>query len=371
MSQHLVPMLADVGMTIPIRGRADNARSSNGVRLAALRAPLLVKLVGANLLVVAVLGLGWVLTAGEPATARPGVVHLAVLLLGVVVAVHVGLVTMALRPLVDMESVASRVWHGDLGARVEQSAVADQRVLRIGSMFNILLDQLASDRERMRALATEVIEVGDRERAELARELHDSTAQRVAGLLMEISAAARDCPDPEVAERLQHARDAASAITEELRLIAQNVHPRVLDDLGLVAALKKLARDSSRGTGVDVDVKAADRLGEIPAPVAGVLYRVAQEAVRNAMRHASPRQVRVTAEVDGQVARLEIRDDGQGFDLLTLERQRRGNGLLSIRDRLALVDGTLDVRTAEGAGTTVIATIPLLGPSGGKTRERS
>jgi signal transduction histidine kinase len=141
-------------------------------------------------------------------------------------------VFIALRPIRDLDETASRVWDGDLGARVSQSAVADDDVLRVGAMFNILLDSLATDRARMRALASEVIASGDVERAALARELHESTAQRLAALLLQLSAAARDCTDPVLARRLAAARDAAQDLTEEVRFLSQSLHSRVLDDLG-------------------------------------------------------------------------------------------------------------------------------------------
>jgi signal transduction histidine kinase len=322
------------------------------MRLAALRVPLAAKVVGANLAVVAVLtAVGLALGASFGAWA-------AVALVGVV-ALHTALMAVALRPIRDLEEVASRVWRGDFGARVERSAIADQEVLRIGAMFNILLDGLAADRARMRALASEVIEVGDRERAVLARELHDSTAQRLAALLLQISTAARDCKDAALAERLIAARDATQELTEEVRLLAQTVHPRVLDDLGLVAALRKLARDSSSGTGIHVDVDTPAAAGNLPHTIGAVLYRVAQEAVRNAIRHASPRHVYVSIDLDDSTVRLEIRDDGCGFDLSAAEHERRGMGLMSMRERVALVDGWLELRTAKGGGTAVIATIPL------------
>jgi signal transduction histidine kinase len=279
--------------------------------------------------------------------------------------VHLVLVLIALRPVRDLETAASRVWRGDYGARVKVSAVADQEVLRVGNMFNILLDGLAADRARMRELATEVLDVADRERAALARELHDSTAQRMAALLFQISAAARDSRDPEITERLAAARDAAEEVTEEVRLLAHTVHPRVLDDLGLIPALQKLAREASRGTGVDVDVDVSPKGVEVPRHAGSVLYRVAQEAVRNATRHASPRRVDVVLRLLGREAKLEVHDDGAGFDLADAERRRPGMGLFTMRERVALVDGEFEVRTAPGNGTTVMASIPLDGQTNG------
>jgi signal transduction histidine kinase len=319
-----------------------------------LRAPLVVKLVGANLAVVAILLGGW-LVSGHPMTAP-----VALAIVGVI-AVHLALVLIALRPIRDLDDVASRVWRGDYQARVSKSVVADHEVLRVGSMFNILLDSLEADRARMRALANEVIAAGETERAAIAKELHDSTAQRLAALLLELSAAARDCKDPELAMRLRAARDAAQELTEEVRLLSQTLRPAVLDDLGLVPALQKLARDSTNGTGIDVDVGAPVTEAKLPPNIASALYRVAQEAVRNAVRHSSARRIRIVLKTDSRAARLEVYDDGIGFDPAVVERSETAmkGGLLSMRERVALVDGGLEIKSAPHGGTTIVATVPL------------
>ncbi len=326
--------------------------SHPAIQLAALRVPLVVKLTGANLMVVALLLGAW-LMAGGPLN---GVVAA---ILSAVVALHLALVLIALRPIRDLETVASRVWKGDFGARVAHSSVADKEVLRVGSMFNLLLNGLAADRTRLRALASEVIAAGDRERAALARELHDSTAQHLAALQLQLAAAARDTTDPVLAGRLTEARDAAASTLQEVRALSHSVHPAVLDDLGLDAALRRLARDASHGNGIDIDVNTVLVSEPMPANVAGVLYRVAQEAVRNAVRHAAPRHVRIGLLRTRATATLEVTDDGCGFDLAAAERRRTGMGLLSMRERAALIDGTLDIKTADGDGTTVVAVVPL------------
>jgi signal transduction histidine kinase len=333
-------------------GRATPNGARPAIQLAALRVPLVVKLTGANLLVVALL-LGTWLVAGGPLNATVGLILVAV------VALHLTLVLVALRPIRDLETVASRVWQGDYGARVARSSVADREVLRVGSMFNLLLDGLAADRTRLRALTSEVIAAGDRERAALARELHDSTAQHLAALQLQLAAAARDATDPMLAERLTVARDAAASTLEEVRVLSHTVHPAVLDDLGLDAALRRLARDASHGNGIDIDVNTTPNAEPLPPNVAGVLYRVAQEAVRNAVRHAAPNHVRITLLQTSSTVTLEVSDDGRGFDLESAEQERRGMGLLSMRERTALIDGDVDIKTAPGDGTTVVAVVPL------------
>jgi signal transduction histidine kinase len=335
-----------------VRSRGAQQPGRPKIRLAALRVPLAAKLTGANLLVVASL-LGIWLSAGGSVT-EP-----IALVIGGVIGLHLVLVLIALRPIRDLEIVAARVWQGDYAARVERSSIADREVLRIGSMFNLLLDGLASDRTRLRALAAEVIAAGDRERAALARELHDSTAQHLAALQLQLAAAARDANDSVLAQRLREARDAAQSTLEEVRALSHSVHPAVLDDLGLDAALRRLAREASHGTGVDIDVDADSGAEPLPPNVATVLYRVAQEAVRNAIRHAAPQRVRINLLRGPDAITLEVHDDGRGFDLEAAEDRRTGMGLLSMRERTALIDGTVEIRTTAGGGTTVVATVPL------------
>lgn len=332
--------------------RARQAVGRGPIRLAALRAPLAVKVVGANVFVVAVLVAAWLVRGGAVSAIVVG--GLAVLL-----GVHLALVFVALRPIRDLEAVAARIWQGDLGARVERSSVADAEVLRIGSMFNILLDGLASDRAQMRALAAEVIATGDRERAAVARELHDSIAQHISALQLQLFVAARDAADAESAERLYAARESAEAILEEVRHLSHVVHPAVLDALGLEPALRKLARDASHGSGIDIDVNVDSAAGRLPPTAEAALYRVAEEAVRNAARHASARRIQIAVFVERPSVTLEVHDDGIGFDLAAAERRREGSGLWSMRERMALIDGSLAIKTATGGGTTVSASVPL------------
>ncbi|HKN64688.1 MAG TPA: sensor histidine kinase [Gemmatimonadaceae bacterium] len=325
----------------------------------ALRVPLMIKLLGANLLALALLLS--VVFAHPPVVPSTGIVILAAI--GGMI-VFGGLAAVALLPLRGIEAVASRVWRGDFGARVDASPVADRDMKRIGTTFNLLLDGLVTDRSRVQALATAVIDAGDRERASLARELHDSTAQQLAGLVLQLSAAARDSTDPALAERLEMIREQAKATLEEVRLLSHTVHPRVLDDLGLPAALKKLGREVGEASHLEVDVIATDAR-TVPPTTAAVLYRVAQAAVHNVVKHARARHVelRLTlppGERDG-TAMLEVSDDGAGFDVADAERRRPGMGLFTMRERVALAGGRFDVESSPGKGTRIIASVPLTG----------
>jgi signal transduction histidine kinase len=316
-----------------------------------LRVPLVVKLVGANAFSLLVLSAAWMYLDFD--------IHRGIVLSIAATALlaHFMLVVVALGPVHDLEKLAAKVWGGDYAARFRDSSVADEEVVRVGTMFNTLLDGLITDRARMRALAEEVVAVGDRERAALARELHDSTAQRLAALLLQISAVARDEKDPALAQRLADLRDAAEAMTEEVRMLASTVHPRVLDDLGIVAAVKKLARDTTRASGVKVQVRGPESV-DLPQAVASVLYRVAQESVRNAATHADAGVIDISIQRTPELVALEVTDDGKGFDVDEAMRRRPGMGLFTMRERVSLVDGTFEIRS-NSSGTTVAAAIPL------------
>lgn len=333
-------------------------REAQPMHATALRVPLAIKLLGANALALGIL-LGAVYLQAPARSSMAVVGFIAAMIVFSVLA------AIALLPLRGIEAVASRVWRGDFGARVDASLVADRDIKRIGTTFNLLLDGLVADRRRVEALATAVIDAGDRERASLARELHDSTAQQLAGIVMQLSAVTRDTSDPALAKRLDDIREQAKTTLEEVRLLSHTVHPRVLDDLGLAAALKKLGREVETMSGIAVEVAATGDEGRIAPPIAAVLYRVAQAAVHNVVRHARAGHIdlRLTAPAgngDGDAgALLEIVDDGCGFDVADAERRRPGMGLFTMRERVSLAGGRLLVESIPKVGTRIVATVPV------------
>ena len=226
--------------------------------------------------------------------------------------------------------------------------------------MNVLLDGLSADRARLRDLAGRVIRAGDEERSYIARELHDSTAQSLAAMLLELSVVARETHDPATSERLERIRRIAGDVLDEVRMLAQTVHPRVLDDLGLGAALQHLARESeARGT-VTIEVDVDETAGEVSPAVSSVLYRVAQEALNNALRHASARRSVLRAGRRDGLARLEVVDDGVGFRVEEAESRRPAMGLFTMRERIALLDGALEIDSAPGRGTRITARVPAV-----------
>ncbi len=320
-----------------------------------LAVPLVWKLVGATL-VVAVAVLAMLLATGRPGAAADGAVALAASL-----ALNFLLVRLALAPLDALREAVERVSRGDYSHRMEPSALEDRHTSVLRRTFNRLLDRIERDRIRTRHLAQLTLEVREVERATIASQLRDATAQQLSALLLQLAAAARANRDPKVAESITAARDIAAVIVSEIGDIAEAVYPGLLGELGLPAALHMLARRAERREDLATTVHIDPMMPPLPLPLVRAFYRVASEAVANTGRHAMARSLGITLRRDGQSVVLEIRDDGRGFDVAEMEQGSTGVGLFGARELLAHAGGELRVDSIPGDGTTVVATAPLPG----------
>jgi len=320
-----------------------------------LGVPLLWKLFGANAIIV--LGTAATVIATHVEHPQMWITMSAALL--ATFAVNGALVYLALRPLAALEEAAGRVSRGERNVRVPRSPLADRNMTRVGETINRLVDRLTADRHHMRKLAAQVITAGEEERARIARQLQDSSAQTLAALSLQASSAVRDCTDPAMLPQLLLIHDLTVDALEEIRNLAHTVYPRVLDDLGLPAALQWLARRSSTDR-VAVSVELGDPV-KLPREVEVVLYQVASEGVSNALVHGMPSRVVLSLTPDRHRVTLKVLDDGAGFDVGTVTRGSEGFGLFSMEERVSLVDGTFDVESAPGDGTRVIVSVPLPG----------
>ena len=203
-----------------------------------------------------------------------------------------------------------------------------------------------------------MIQAQEIERRRLAGDIHDGISQRLVTLSYRLDAATRAVGDPPLmAEQLDKARELVALTLQEARAAISGLRPPVLDDLGLAGGLASLARSIPQ-VGIDVDL--ADT--RVPDHIELALYRIAQECLQNVVKHADAKKARLTFAVDNDTARLEIVDDGVGFD--TFEHplgsdEMGGYGLLSMAERAEIVGGRLNIRSRPGAGTAVTATIPL------------
>ncbi len=223
-------------------------------------------------------------------------------------------------------------------------------------------DELGQTRAELRALSAYVINAQEQERRRLARELHDDFGQRVAVLGMRANRAIQHLErDPkQAADILVNISEEVSLLNQGLREVSHRLHPSILEDLGLVAALRSLI-EAFRDEGIDVGFRLPDQVIALSLDAASALYRIAQEALRNAHKHAPGAPVHVTLAESENWVELTIRDDGPGFDLNRV-RLDGGLGILSMKERVRLVNGSLVVESRVGEGTTVTARVPLQMP---------
>ena len=325
-----------------------------------LRIPLVAKLAGANLVVVLVTWAAVYATHGTR-EAELSMLALPTVALVVGLVVNLVLVSVALRPIRDLERTAMRIWAGDLETRVPRSAVSDADLEQVAGTVNYLLSALARDRERVRVLASEVVRTGDRERARVGRELHDSVAQAIAALRYQLIAIEREATDAGLAERIESVRLSAGELLEQVRLLSHTVHPQILDDLGLVPALRHLARTTNGRVATTVTIESGSEaeLRAIPPDGAAALYWIAQEAINNATRHAKSSAIEISVGLANGAIVMHVNDDGVGFDPATAEREGPALGLFTMRERAALANGMFEI-TSTPRGTSVRVRVPLI-----------
>jgi PAS domain S-box-containing protein len=212
----------------------------------------------------------------------------------------------------------------------------------------------------MRELSRRLIRAQEDERALLARELHDDVTQRLAVLAIELGRAESAAPDGAQTEAMQAVRAGLMRLSEDVHSLAYQLHPSILQELGLVEALRAECERRLRQGRIDLTADLEPLPAAVGKDAAICLFRVAQEALNNLIHHANARTANVTLRnMDGGLL-LAVRDDGDGFDP-ALAGERMHLGLASMRERVGLVSGTLDVESTPGEGTTIVAWVPLAG----------
>lgn len=323
-----------------------------------LRVRLAWKIAGANALLTLALVAGFY---GLPAT-HPDLAagsSLAILVLLAAGAVNVALITLALEPIRQLERTAENVWSGATDVRVRPSPLADRDLRRVAQTVDALLERLAADRKRLEQLTAQLVVTRASERAALARELTESVAQSATGLALEC-ASLKVAGEAQYSERFGRMAQTAMSLVEEIRRIVRDVHPRHIDELGLDVALRSLARECTTAVSrVGYRSRGLPATAEhLPPDVACALYDVAREAIKNAQRHGGARDVSVLLGVERFAVSLRVGDDGCGFDPQSLDHDKTA-GLNMMRERVALAGGRLNVRSARGNGTQIVATVPL------------
>ena len=223
--------------------------------------------------------------------------------------------------------------------------------------------------ETIRALLKEVLTAQEAERGRIARELHDDTAQTMTSLLVGLRAVEESKDLGQALGAASTLRGHVAAALLGVQRMARGLRPSVLDDLGLEEALERLALDVSRTNGFLVDLHSTGpRLPRLPEGLEIALYRMAQEALTNATKHAAPKAVSILVHRNPTEVRLVIEDDGKGFDDSEILSESQ-LGLVGMRERAHLVGGSMTLESSPGNGTTICIRVPLRGKEAGVRHE--
>jgi two-component system sensor histidine kinase UhpB len=342
-----------------------------------LRLPLFQKILFANLAVVALGAVAGTLITVWHVRTYPDDIHIELIVLFVAAGVFVSYVInywvlkQALIPLDRLQDAVDRVREGEPGVRVELGEVSDERFDRLAETFNEMLIRLEQDAAEMQQLTRRLIGAQEEERLRLARELHDEAAQALTSLLVRLRLLERAGTPEDAQTRVQELRQLTAAALEDVRRVALDLRPTILDDLGLGPALEWRVDEFNKegSTQGSVTVSGLDK--RLAPETELALYRVGQEALSNVHRHANASHVWVLLERSNGTVTVEIRDDGAGFVPHQVAGEvgdagtHCGMGLLGMRERMATIGGDLVIESTPGRGATIRASAPMAPDQGG------
>lgn len=330
---------------------AAHERSRRGARPYYL--PLLWRVAAINFVVVVVacvVTIG-VLSPGSLVSAAAEEAVILAVALSAVVAANLLLLRRAFTPLQLLTRLAREVDPTRPGQRVAVDAIVSE-ASELAGAFNEMLGRLEAER---RESTRRVLDAQEAERLRVAQELHDEVGQTLTAVLLQLGRTAKHAP-AQLRNELAEAQDAARASLEDVRRIALELRPEALDDLGLPSALEALCDRLAQRTGLRVARRLAADLPALSSECELVIYRVAQEALTNVVRHAGTQVAQLRLERAPDRVTLSVLDDGQGFDT---HAEADGGGLRGMRERAVLVGADLRVQARPGGGVAVLLDVPL------------
>jgi PAS domain S-box-containing protein len=269
-----------------------------------------------------------------------------------------------------MEALAAA--NRDLLSEMAQRQAAEEALRKSQRDLSHLLEQSRQMQEQLRHLSHQVLQAQEEERKRISRELHDEITQTLVGINVHLEALAREATSNPAGLKKQIARTQrlVERSVHTVHEFARELRPALLDDLGIIPTLHAFMKDFTKRTGIRVHFTtcAPARIGQLGNAAQTVLYRVAQEALTNAARHAEATRVDLSIRRLKSVLLMEIKDDGRSFEVQRVLRAQgnRRLGLLGMRERVQMVGGSFAVESAPGHGTLIRAQIPF-SPGGTRT----
>lgn len=297
-----------------------------------------------------------------------------------------------LRPLLVLTRAAERITGGDLARPIPP--LSDDEVGRLGRSLETMrvrlgasLEEIRSANEQLEARVAErtqelqrlyadlrdrderraellkrILSAQERERMRIARELHDETCQTIAALSIRLESALGELPESGTRARLEEVKGLAGRALDDLHRVIFDLRPSILDDLGLLAAVRWYAARHIEPLGIAVKCEFEDVENRVPHDEATAVFRIVQEALLNVARHAGAEHVLLQIAADEKRLLIEIEDDGRGFDPKSVElpsETGRGLGLLGMRERVEILGGKMHIDAAPGDGAHLTFEIPI------------
>ena len=258
------------------------------------------------------------------------------------------------RRFAPLERLIERIERIDPSERSTFELAGDpvEEIDRLARSFRTLLQRADDERRRSGKL---VLRAQEEERRRVARDLHDEVNQALTAILLRLEALALDMP-PERVDEVVELKRLANQTMDELLNLARQLRPTALDDHGLLPAIEAQVRGFEERSGIRAQLQTSGDPALLDEEKQTVIYRVAQEALANAGRHAHARSVALALDVIGEAVELRIRDDGVGFDPVACHGD--GLGLGGMAERARLVGGDLDLRSSPGSGTELTLRVP-------------
>ena len=265
----------------------------------------------------------------------------------------------------DEANVDAARARAELDALMTRLHEANDRVARAAAHAQTMAEEAAARQEEYRRLSSRLLTLQDEERRRLALDLHDSTAQRLAALTMNLDVVegTREVRNTRARRALAESRSLAEQCSREVRTLAYLLHPPLLDERGLPAAVRWFVEGFTKRSGIQVTLNLPD-VGRLPDPIERALFRVIQESLTNVHRHASTTTASITLTTTADAVALDIEDQGHGLrdqvphQYGTLLPETLGVGIQGMRERIRQLGGTFDVAFTD-AGTTVRVRVPL------------
>lgn len=241
---------------------------------------------------------------------------------------------------------------------IGMAAFSTRKILRLESRAQTQYEAAVEARRQLENLSARLVEAQETERRSLSRELHDEVGQSLSAALVELRNLAtgfRVQSDEQLSRHVETIKGLVENTVRTIRNMSLLLRPSMLDDLGLVPALRWQAREVCRQTGMDVSVSTDLLSDELPDDYRTCIYRIVQEALHNCSRHSNATAVRIQVSQETQRLILSVRDNGRGFDV----KQSKGLGLLGVEERAARLGGKCEIRSEPGTGTVLAIELPF------------